>query len=42
MVIEKLIVCKSPGFDQSPAELIEGAGRTVRAEIHKIINSVWN
>jgi hypothetical protein len=42
MVIEKFKSCNSLGFDQSQAELIPGGGRTVHAEIHKLINSVWN
>jgi hypothetical protein len=42
MVIEKLIRHKSPGNDQIPAELIQSGGRTFRAEIHKLTNSIWN
>jgi len=42
MVTEKFKRCNSLGFDQSPAELIPGGGRTVHAEIHKLFNSVWN
>ena len=41
-VIEKLKGCKSPGTDQILAELIQSGGRTVRSEIHRPINSVWN
>jgi hypothetical protein len=33
---------KSPGSDQIPAELIQAGGETLRSEIHKLINSVWN
>jgi hypothetical protein len=42
MAIEKLERHKSPGIDQIPAELIKAGGRTIRSEIHKLINSVWN
>jgi hypothetical protein len=42
MAIEKLKRHKSPGIDQIPAELIKARGRTIRSEIHKLINSVWN
>jgi hypothetical protein len=33
---------KWPGSDQIPAELIRAGGETIEAEIHKLINSVWN
>jgi hypothetical protein len=33
---------KSPGIDQIPAELIQAGGEILRAEIHKIINSIFN
>ena len=33
---------KSPGIEQIPAELIKAEGRTIRSEIRKIINSIWN
>jgi len=33
---------KSPGIDQIPAELIKAGGRTISAEIHKLIISIWN
>ena len=42
MAIEKLKRRKSPGTDQIPAELITAGGRTIRFEIHKLINYVWN
>jgi hypothetical protein len=42
MSIEKLKRHKSPGIDQIPAELIEAEGATIRCEIHKLINSIWN
>jgi hypothetical protein len=29
-------------IDQIPAELIKAGGRTIRFEIHKLINSIWN
>jgi hypothetical protein len=32
----------SPGIDQIPAELVKAGSNTLRFEIHKIINSVWN
>ena len=42
MAIEKPKTHKSPGTDQIPAELIKSGGRTIRSEIHKLINSVWS
>jgi hypothetical protein len=42
MAIEKLKRYQSPGFDQIPAESINAAGRTIRSEIYKFINSIWN
>jgi hypothetical protein len=42
MAIEKLKSHKSPGIDQIPAELIKAGGGTIRSEIHKLINSIWN
>jgi hypothetical protein len=42
MAIEKLKSHKSPGTDQNPAELINAKCRTLRSEIHKLINSTWN
>jgi hypothetical protein len=42
MAIEKLKSHKSPGIDKIPAELIKTGGRTIRSEIHKLINSIWN
>jgi len=41
MTIEKLIRHKSQRTDQIPAKLIKAAGRTIRSEIHKCINSIW-
>jgi hypothetical protein len=40
MAIEKLK--RSPGIDKIPAELIKAWGRTIRCEIHKLVNSIWN
>jgi hypothetical protein len=40
--IEKLKNHKSPGIDQILAELIKAISSTVRSEILKQINSVWN
>jgi hypothetical protein len=42
MAIENLRSHKSPGIDQIPTELIKARGRTIRSEIHKLINSIWN
>jgi len=42
LAIEKLKRHKSPGIDQIPTGLIKAGGRTIRYEIHKLINSVWN
>jgi hypothetical protein len=33
---------KTSGSDQIPAELIQVAGKTLRSEIHKLINSILN
>jgi len=40
--IEKLRRHKSPGINQIAAELIGAGERTIRSEIHKFINSLWN
>jgi len=42
MAIEKLKRQKSPRTEQIPAELIKAGGRTIRSEIHELINSIWN
>jgi hypothetical protein len=42
MAIEKIKSQKSPSIYQIPAELIKAGGRTIRSEIHKLINSIWN
>jgi len=39
MDIEKLKRHKAPGTYQIPAELSKTVGRTIRSEIHKLINS---
>ena len=42
LAIEKLKSHKSPGTDQTPAELIKVGGRTIRYAIHKLMISIWN
>ena len=42
MAIEMLKTNKSQFTNQSTVELIEAESRTIRCEIHKIINSIWN
>jgi hypothetical protein len=42
MAIEKQKRHKLPGIDQFPADLIKAGGRTIRAEIHKFLNSIWS
>jgi hypothetical protein len=42
IVIENLKSYKSPGIDQIPAELIQAVGNTLRFDIHKLINFIWN
>jgi hypothetical protein len=42
IAIAKLKNYKSPGSDQSPAELIQAGGEILLSAIHKLINSVWN
>jgi len=41
LAIDKLKCHKSPGIDQTPAELIKVGGRTICLEIHKLITSIW-
>jgi hypothetical protein len=41
MAVEKVKTNKSPGTDNIPAELMKAGGRTIRSEIHKLINSIW-
>jgi hypothetical protein len=33
---------KSPGTDQSPAELFKAGGETLHCEVHRLIYSTWN
>jgi hypothetical protein len=42
IAIEKLKIYKSSSIDQIPAELIQAGGNTLRSEIHKLINCIWN
>jgi hypothetical protein len=42
MVIEMVKTHKSQGMDSSTVELITEGSRTIRCEIHKLINSVWS
>jgi hypothetical protein len=42
MSIEKLVRPKSPDIDQIPAELIKARCITIRSEIHKLTNYIWN
>jgi hypothetical protein len=42
IAIEKMKKYKSPGIDQIPAELIQAVGNTLRSNIHKLINCIWN
>jgi len=37
-----LLKIKSPGIDQILAELIKAEGRTIRSEICKLTNFIWN
>jgi hypothetical protein len=39
---EKLKRNKSTGIGQIPAEIIKARSSTIRSEIHKLINSIWN
>jgi len=40
--IQKLNRYKSPGIHQIPTELLKAGGTTVRSQIHKLINFIWN
>jgi hypothetical protein len=42
IAIAKLKRHKSPGSDQTPAELIQAGSEILRSEIHKLINSILN
>jgi hypothetical protein len=40
--IEKLRRYKSPVTVQTPAEMVHAGGNTLRSEVHKLINFIWN
>jgi hypothetical protein len=40
--VEKLKICKSPGIDQIPAEFTQPGGNTLRSDIQKLSNFIWN
>jgi hypothetical protein len=42
MTNEKIKRHKAPVIDHIPAEMIKAGGRTIRSEIHKLINFVGN
>jgi hypothetical protein len=42
MAIEEPKRNTSTGINQIPAEFFKAGGRTIRSEIHKLINSIWN
>jgi hypothetical protein len=42
MAIKELKRSKSPCIDQISAELLKAVGRTIRSDIHKLVNSIWN
>jgi hypothetical protein len=42
LAIEKLKSHKPPGTNQIPSELFKAGGRTIRPDICKLINSIWN
>jgi hypothetical protein len=42
MAVERLQRHKSPGTNKILTELLKARGRTIRSEIHKLINSLWN
>ena len=42
MTIVKVKRHKSPDIDQSSEEFIKSWGRTIRSDIHMVINSIWN
>ena len=42
VAIEELKRHKSPGIDQTPAELITAGCKTICSDIHKLIISIWN
>jgi hypothetical protein len=42
IAIGKLKICKSPGTDQIPAELIKAGGETLYSSIYRLICCIWN
>jgi hypothetical protein len=42
IAIAKFKKHKSPGSDQTLAELIQAGGETLQSGIHKLINCIWN
>jgi len=42
LATEKLKRRKSPSNKQIPAEMLKADGRTIRSDIHKITNCIWN
>jgi hypothetical protein len=42
IAIAKLKKYKSPGSDQTPAELIQAGFETLLSAIYKLINCAWN
>jgi len=42
MTIKEVKRNQSPGTDQIPAGMIKAGSRTIRSEIHELINSIWN
>jgi hypothetical protein len=42
VAVGKLKRYRSPDVDQSPTELIQAGGETLRSEIHKFIKVIWN
>jgi len=42
LAIDKLKRQKSPDIDQIPEDVIKAGFRTIRSEIHKLVNSIWN
>jgi len=42
MSIQRLKGHKSPGRGQSQQKLIKAGSRTIRSQIQKLINSIWN
>jgi hypothetical protein len=42
IIVNKFSRYKAPGVDRIPAELIQTGSKTLRSEIHKLINYIWN